>query len=49
MLFDIELTYYADGNVSDSEALSTLLGGMYSPSSEVSDHEALSILLGETT
>lgn len=43
---DLTLTYYADGNVSDAEALNTLLGGMYSPGGDVSDREALDILLG---
>ena len=48
MLFDIELTYYADGNASDSEALSTLLGGSYSLTG-VSESEALNILIGGTS
>lgn len=43
---DLTLTYYADGNVSDAEALGILLGGMYSPGGDVSDREALNILLG---
>lgn len=42
---DLTLTYYADGNVSDLEALNTLLGGAYTPG-DVSDRDALNILLG---
>ena len=45
---DLTLTYYADGNVSDLEAMNTLLGGAYVPG-DVSDRDALNILLGETT
>ena len=42
---DLTLTYYADGNVSDLEALNTLLGGAYTPG-DTSDKDALNILLG---
>lgn len=48
----LELTYYADGNVSTLEALNTLLGGRYTnlgTPDDVSDKEALQIILGETT
>jgi hypothetical protein len=48
---DLELTYYADGNVSTLEALNTLLGGRYTnlgTPDDVSDKEALQIILGET-
>ena len=49
---DLELTYYADGNVSTLEALNTLLGGRYTnlgTPDDVPDREALQIILGETT
>ena len=45
----IELTYLADGNVSEIEALNILLGGQYSNNHEAdepTDREALNILLG---
>ena len=44
-----ELTYLADGNVSEIEALNILLGGQYSNNhgeDEPTDREALNILLG---
>ena len=49
---ELELEYYADGNVSTLEALNTLLGGRYTnlhTEDDVSDKEALQIILGETT
>lgn len=46
---NLELTYLADGNVSEIEALNILLGGQYSNNhgeDEPTDREALNILLG---
>ena len=46
---DLELTYLADGNTSEIEALNILLGGQYSNNhgeDEPTDREALNILLG---
>lgn len=46
---DMTLTYYADGNASDEEALNILLGGRYvnnHDEDEPTDREALNIILG---
>ena len=46
---NLELTYLADGNVLEIEALNILLGGQYSNNHEAdepTDREALNILLG---
>lgn len=46
---DLTVEYWKDGNVSDAEALSMLLGGRYTPATgpeDVSDSEALSIITG---
>ena len=48
---DTEVTYYADGTASTTEALNLLLGGRYvnnQTSEDVPDREALQIILGET-
>lgn len=45
---DVTVTYIADGNASDAEALGILLGGRYTPSDDVTDKEALDIILGGT-
>lgn len=49
---EMTLTYLADGNASDVEALNILLGGRYvnnHTEDEPTDREALDILLGRTT
>ena len=46
---DLTVEYRKDGNVSDAEALSMLLGGRYTPATgpeDVSDSEALRIITG---
>jgi hypothetical protein len=46
---DLELTYYADGNASDVEALNILFGNRYvnnHEDDEPTDREALDIILG---
>lgn len=46
---DLTVEYWKDGNVSDAEALSLLLGGRYSPAQgpeDVPDREALRIIAG---
>lgn len=45
---DVTVTYMAEGDASDAEALGILLGGRYTPSDDVTDKEALGIILGGT-